>query len=88
MSVATLQQIGQDLPSWVALVQHGETVAITQAGRIVARLMPPEEREAKTSPAAAPVRWPDFAARRRAVFGDVILPAGTAQALVDEDRGA
>ena len=32
MSVATLQQIGQDLPSWVALAQHGETVAITQAG--------------------------------------------------------
>lgn len=86
MSVATLQQIGQDLPAWVALVQHGETVAITQAGRVVARLMPPEASETKTSP--APVRWPDFAARRRAVFGDVVLPAGTAAALVNEDRGA
>lgn len=88
MSVATLQQIGQDLPAWVALVQHGETVAITQAGRVVARLMPPEQCEAKTSPAAVPVRWPDFAARRRAVFGDVVLPAGTAAELVNEDRGA
>ena len=86
MSVATLQQIGQDLPSWVALVQYGETVAITQAGRIVARLVPPDEAQAKHAAAAAPVRWPDFAARRRAVFGDVVLPAGTAQALVDEDR--
>ena len=37
---------------------------------------------------AAPAGWPDFAARRQAIFGQQILPAGTAQALVDEDRGA
>lgn len=88
MSVATLQQFGQSLPSWVALVQRGETVAIMDGGREVARLVPPEEAQAKPSPAVAPVRWPDFAARRRAVFGDVVLPAGTAAALVNEDRGA
>jgi len=88
MSVATLQQIGQDFPSWVALAQHGETVVITQAGKIVARLMPPEDGIARPEAAAAPVHWPDFAARRRAIFGEQMLPAGTAQALVDEDRGA
>jgi antitoxin (DNA-binding transcriptional repressor) of toxin-antitoxin stability system len=88
MSVATLQQFGQSLPSWLALVQRGETVAIMDGGREVARLVPPEEAPTKSTPAAAPVRWPDFAARRRAVFGDVVLPTGTAQALVDEDRGA
>ena len=87
MSVATLQQIGQDLPAWVALVQRGESVAITQAGRVVARLMPPE-KDAIASEASTAVRWPDFAARRRSVFGDALLPAGTAQALIDEDRGA
>jgi antitoxin (DNA-binding transcriptional repressor) of toxin-antitoxin stability system len=87
MSVATLQQIGQDFPSWVALVQHGETVVITQAGKIVARLMPPEDVVATTEPASEPVRWPDFAARRRSIFGQQMLPAGTAQALVNEDRG-
>ncbi len=88
MSTATLQQVGQDLPSWVALVQRGESVAIMQAGRVVARLMPPEETETKAPAAATPVRWPDFAERRRAVFGDAVLPAGTSQALVNEDRGA
>ncbi len=88
MSVATLQQIGQDFPSWVALVQHGETVVITQAGKIVARLMPPEDSMAMPETATAPVCWPDFAARRRAIFGEQMLPAGTAQALVDEGRGA
>lgn len=88
MSVATLQQIGQDLPSWVALVQHGETVVITQAGKTVARLMPPEDGVTRIDSTAAPAGWPDFAARRKAIFGQQILPAGTAQALVDEDRGA
>ena len=88
MSVATLQQFGQSLPSWLALVQRGETVAIMDGGLEVARLVPPEGAHAKPAPAKAPVQWPDFAARRRAVFGDAVLPAGTAQALVNEDRGA
>ena len=90
MSVATLQQFGQSLPSWLALVQRGETVAIMDGGLEVARLVPPwgALSHAQTLPAIAPVQWPDFAARRRAVFGDAVLPAGTAQALVDEDRGA
>lgn len=61
MSVATLQQIGEDLLAGVALDA--------------------------TATAAEPVRWPDFAARRRAIFGEQVLPAGTAQALVNEDRG-
>ena len=85
MSVATLQQFGQSLPSWLALVQRGETVAIMDGGQEVARLVPPLAERAAA--AASPVQWPDFAARRRAVFGEVVLPAGTSQALVDEDRG-
>jgi len=76
MSVASLQQFGQSLPSWVALVQRGETVAITDGGREVARLVPPEAAHDKPAPAAAPVRWPDFAARRRAIFGEQRLPTG------------
>ena len=85
MSVATLQQFGQDLPSWMALVRRGESVAITEAGHIVARLMP--ATAPASTPATTTVAWPDFAARRRAIFGDSVLPAGTAQALIDEDRG-
>jgi antitoxin (DNA-binding transcriptional repressor) of toxin-antitoxin stability system len=88
MSAATLQQFGQSLPSWLALVQRGETVAIMDGGRELARLVPPEEAQTKSKPTAPPVRWPDFAARRRAVFGDMVLPAGTAAALVNVDRGA
>lgn len=43
MSTATLQQFGQSLPSWLALVQRGETVAIMDGGHEVARLVPPEK---------------------------------------------
>lgn len=87
MSVATVQQLGQDLPAWVALVRRGETVAITEGGQVVAKLSPASEAPSKSAPPAGPARWPDFAARRRAVFGDKVLPAGTVQALIDEDRG-
>lgn len=91
MTVATLQQVSQDFPAWVSLAQHGETVAIMQAGKMVARLMPPEDgqtsTEDETAAEPATVRWPDFAARRRAIFGGQMLPAGSAQAILDQDRG-
>jgi antitoxin (DNA-binding transcriptional repressor) of toxin-antitoxin stability system len=87
MNVATLQQFGQDLSSGMARVQLGESIVITNAGRVVARLLPPETNLEKSAD-AVPVHWPDFAARRRAVFGDKVLPAGTAAMLVNEDRGA
>lgn len=86
MSTATVQQVGQDLASWLAVVEHGETVAIVDKGRVVARLTPPEKTE--VPPAAAPA-WPDFAARQRRIFGEgFMLPAGTVDALINEDRGA
>lgn len=54
MSTATLQQFGQSLPSWLALVQRGETVAIMDGGLEVARLVPPEKRTSTDSHAAKP----------------------------------
>lgn len=85
MSTATVQQIGQNLAAWLDAVKHGETVAILDGGREVARLTPPAK--AAPAPATAPA-WPDFAARQRRIFGDVMLPAGTVDALLNEDRGA
>jgi len=86
VSIATLQELGQDLPSWVALVRRGETVVITEGGHVVAKLSPAHDGADTSTPSAAPARWPDFAARRRAIFGDAMLPAGAAQALIDEGR--
>ena len=70
MSTATVQQVGQDLASWLAVVEHGETVAIVDKGRIVARLTLPEKTDVPPAAPAVPPAWPDFAARQRAIFGD------------------
>ena len=40
MSIATLQQFGQNLPAWMAVVMRGESVAIVDGGKEEARLMP------------------------------------------------
>lgn len=87
MSIATLQQLGQDLPAWVALARRGETVAITEGGHVIAKLAPATDETTATETKAGAAQWPDFAARRRAIFGDKVFPAGTVQTLIDEDRG-
>jgi antitoxin (DNA-binding transcriptional repressor) of toxin-antitoxin stability system len=88
MSTATVQKIGQNFAAWIATVQRGETVAIVDEGREVARLTPPEKKTVPVA-AATPLVWPDFAARQRRTFGEgFTLPAGTVDALINEDRGA
>ncbi len=47
----------------------------------------PAGAEGATNSGNSAASWPDFAARRKAMFGDKVLPAGTAQELIDEDRG-
>src|ERR1035438_1764591 len=46
----------------------GEVVELKKRNRVVARIVP-------ESPKVQPVEWPDFAARRRAIFGDRVIPA-------------
>ncbi len=59
MSTATLQQLGQSLPSWLALVQRGETVAIMDdGGHEVARLVPPKKSAIAESASAQPAARP------------------------------
>lgn len=48
MSTATVQQIGQDLAGWLASAQRGESITITDGGREIARLVPPERPAAAT----------------------------------------
>ena len=40
MSIVTVSQIGEDLRAWISAVQRGDTVAIIDGGREVARLVP------------------------------------------------
>lgn len=84
MSTATLQQFGQSLPSWLALVQRGETVAIMDGGHEVARLVPPEKPKA-VAPAPA-WSWKDHLAELEAIFPEPVIGAAEELELSREDR--
>jgi antitoxin (DNA-binding transcriptional repressor) of toxin-antitoxin stability system len=61
-----IRQLGDTrlLKAWL---RAGKTVELRERDRVISRIVP----------AASPRklrRWPDFAARQRAIFGDRILP--------------
>jgi hypothetical protein len=55
----------RQLKTWL---KTGETVELRERNRVLGRIVPEK-------PVAQPVEWPDFAARRRAIFGDRVIPA-------------
>ena len=61
-----------------AWLRAGNTVELRERDRVIARIVPEKQYE------ESPVKYPDFAARRKKVFGDRVLP------IVDDlirDRG-
>jgi antitoxin (DNA-binding transcriptional repressor) of toxin-antitoxin stability system len=48
-------------------LEAGEVVELRKRNRVVARIVP-------ESPKIGPGKMPDFAARRRAIFGDRVIP--------------
>ena len=72
MSTVTVQQISQNLTAWLGLVRHGETVAITDQGQIIAQLGPPDEAASvQVGGSKTMAEWMDLQDRRRAgpMFG-------------------
>jgi len=60
-----------------AWLRAGKTVELREREKLIARIVPSDEqKQAPTTP------WPDFAARRKAIFGDRVLPN-----IILEDRG-
>ncbi len=57
----------RQLKAWL---KAGETVELRERNRVLGRIVP--ENGTRLSP---PVEWPDFAARRRRIFGDRMIPA-------------
>jgi antitoxin (DNA-binding transcriptional repressor) of toxin-antitoxin stability system len=60
-----------------AWLRSGKTVELRERNRLIARIVPAREDQ-------APVKWPDFAARAKAIFGDRILLGSD---IVIEERG-
>ena len=71
MSSVTVQQISQDLSTWLGLVRHGETVAITDQGQIIAQLGPPAEAvKMSTNPPKSMAEWMELQDHRmQTTFG-------------------
>lgn len=61
-----------------AWLRAGKTVELRERDRLIAHIVP--EKEEPQSPA----KYPDFAARRKKIFGDRILPGAD---IVIEERG-
>ena len=59
-----------------AWLRAGKTVELRERDKLIAKIIPESEVPKK------PAEWPDFAARRKAIFGDRILPN-----VILEDRG-
>jgi antitoxin (DNA-binding transcriptional repressor) of toxin-antitoxin stability system len=55
----------RQLKAWL---QAGETVELRERNKVLGRIVPEK-------PVAKPAEWPDFAARRKRIFGDRMIPA-------------
>ena len=60
-----------------AWLRAGKTVELRDRNKVIARIVPAEQRETT-------VAVPDFAARRKKIFGDRVLPGAD---IVTEERG-
>jgi antitoxin (DNA-binding transcriptional repressor) of toxin-antitoxin stability system len=60
-----------------AWLRAGNTVELRERDRVIARIVPENQEE-------HPVKWPDFEARRKKIFGDRVLPGAD---LMIEERG-
>jgi len=61
------------LKSWL---RAGKTVELHERNTLIAKIVPANQRPKQAA------KWPDFAARRKALFGDRVLPN-----VILEDRG-
>jgi antitoxin (DNA-binding transcriptional repressor) of toxin-antitoxin stability system len=60
-----------------AWLRAGKTVELQERNRVIARIVPEQANQ-------PPAQWPDFAARRRKIFGNRLLPGAD---VVIEERG-
>ncbi len=67
MPSVNLRQL-RDTRQLKAWLNAGQTVELRERNRVLGRIVP--ER-----PVPRPEDWPDFAARRREIFGDRVIPA-------------
>ncbi len=65
MASINLRQL-RDTRQLKAWLKAGETVELRERDKVLGKIVPEETVK-------APVEWPDFAARRKKIFGDQVL---------------
>ena len=70
MAKVKVTELRQNLPAYLAKVQSGEVVEVTVRGRVIARIVPDEDRQA-----AARRRLKALRGKAR-IKGDIMAPAG------------
>jgi prevent-host-death family protein len=70
MAKVKITELRQNLPTYLAKVQAGEEVEVTVRGRVIARIVPEEDRQA-----AAQRRLKALRGKAR-IKGDIMSPAG------------
>lgn len=90
---AGIRALKDNLSEYIRRVEHGERVAVTVHGRVVAELVPPGTPRAQAGSSLARlveagiVQPPAETEGASDGWPDIRLPRGTATRLVDEDRG-
>jgi antitoxin (DNA-binding transcriptional repressor) of toxin-antitoxin stability system len=77
MKTANVRQLRHDFGSVLDWIADGQQVEIVKKGKVIALLSPPPP-PAKPKP----FKLPDFAARRKRIFGSRVLPGN----IVAEER--
>ncbi|MEX2272302.1 MAG: type II toxin-antitoxin system prevent-host-death family antitoxin [Vicinamibacterales bacterium] len=97
MTSTGIRELKNNLSRFIRRVDAGEPIAITAHGRVVAELVPPgtaSKRRGRAGSgsfeqlvASGVIRPPLEDGDPTEDWPDIRLPAGTASALIDEDRG-
>jgi prevent-host-death family protein len=73
MAKIKVTELRQNLPAYLARVRRGEEVEVTVHGRVIARIVPEQDRAE-----AARRRLADLRRRGARILGDVVSPSGDA----------
>jgi antitoxin (DNA-binding transcriptional repressor) of toxin-antitoxin stability system len=96
MKTAGIRELKARLSSYLREVESGEVILVTDRGRVVAEVRPPNAADAAATPAelryrqlvergaVSPAAQPQD--RAWAEWPGLGLPAGTAQAIIDAER--
>lgn len=93
MAVTGIRELKDNLSRYIRRIEAGERIAITAHGRVVAELVPSGARTKGRLTAfdelvaSGVIRPPLEDGDPAEAWPDIRLPAGTASALIDADRG-